>query len=93
MSPEDRNFIENLFRSLERRIDGITVDTGMVLRHETRIKEHAEWLRDHEVAMARHDAMMAKHDAMMAEIDAKLDRLADLMLKGRGTNGEPNGAT
>jgi hypothetical protein len=60
--------------------EALEVDAAMILRHEDRIKEHQEWLRENEVAMARIEELLAR-------TGANLDRLADLILRGRPTNG------
>jgi uncharacterized coiled-coil protein SlyX len=53
--------------------EALEVDAAMMLRHEDRIKEHQKWLEEHEITMAR--------------VEANLDRLAELILRGRPTNG------
>jgi hypothetical protein len=74
--------------------DGLTVTNGMVDRYSYTLQEHEQWLRDHTRAIAKHrewieqhDAFMQEHEAMSRELDRKLDRIADLILKGRGSNG------
>jgi hypothetical protein len=74
--------------------DGMIVTNGMVDRHSYTLQEHEQWLRDHTRAMAQHrdwiqqhEAAMHEHEAMMHELDRKLDRIAELILKGRGSNG------
>jgi hypothetical protein len=76
------------FRQLVQEMrDAMTVDFGIKRRHEDRIKEHEEWLRQMAVAEARHSELIQQHEAMMVRIDEKLERIADLILRGRSTNG------
>ena len=78
-----------LFRSTIKELrDALTVTSVATARHETRLKDHQEWLEANERAYARHREVLAQHEAMMISIDQKLDRLTDLVLKGRGGNGQ-----
>jgi hypothetical protein len=66
-----------------------------------RLKDHREWLEDltrvateHEQRMADHARWMERHELTMQAIDerlgqitVKLDRIAELILKGRSSNG------
>jgi hypothetical protein len=45
------------------------------------IAQHREWFQQHE-------AWMQAHQSAMQELDRKLDRIADLILRGRGSNGQ-----
>jgi len=67
--------------------DGLTVTNGMVDRHSYSLQEHEQWLRDHTRAIAKHREWLEEHEAAMHELDRKLNRIADLILKGRGSNG------
>ena len=67
--------------------DGLTVTNGMVDRYSYTLQEHEQWLRDHTRAIAKHREWLEQHEAAMHELDRKLDRIADLILKGRGSNG------
>ncbi len=60
--------------------EALEVDFAMMLRHEDRIKEHHKWLEEHEITMARIEASQAR-------TEANLERLAELILRGRSTNG------
>jgi hypothetical protein len=51
------------------------------------LNAHTQWLLDNETAMIQHRVMVAQHDLRMAELDLKLDRIADLIFKGKGGNG------
>jgi len=74
--------------------DGLTVTNGMVDRHSYSLQEHEQWLRDHTRAIAKHrewieqhEAFMQEHEATMRRVERNLDRLAELIFKGRGSNG------
>jgi len=80
MDPELKTVIEQLR-------EASVVTSRMVLRREERIKEHEEWLRQMELTAARHREFVVYSEGFMMRLDQKLDRLADLILKGRTTNG------
>jgi phosphoenolpyruvate-protein kinase (PTS system EI component) len=80
--------------TIERLRDELTVTAAMTERNAARIKEHQEWLEANERAAAmhrewlqQHEAAMQAHETAMRNVEAKLDRIADLLLKGRGGNG------
>ena len=56
--------------------------------HERRMEAHGQWLEANERAAERHAEWKVEHEAAMRELDRKLDRLADLILKGRSGNGQ-----
>ena len=66
--------------SLEENIrqlrDSLTVTSAQTLRHETLLKDHAEWLRTLAEATARHVRAIEAHDREMAELreNARKDR-------------------
>ena len=68
--------------------DALVVTTAMVLRHEQRLQQHQEWLEAEERSIARHREWLDQHDFAMRSITEKLDRLEDLLLRGRGGNGQ-----
>jgi|SRR6266545_5719704 len=49
-------------------------------QHEKAMQDHREWL-------ASHDQALLKHQEWLGRIDDKLERLTDLILKGRRGNG------
>ncbi len=75
---------ESRIRQLEEArlvMDRLLLDTARTmadLREAT--DTHTRWLVEHE-------QRMAEHEQRMAELDRKLDRIADLILQGRGGNG------
>jgi hypothetical protein len=56
-------------------------------KHEKLLERHEKVLARHEEFVQRHEAFIQQHEAMMAGIDEKLERIADLILRGRSTNG------
>lgn len=83
-----------LEETIERLRDELTVTAAMTERNAARIKEHAEWIEANERAVARHrewlqqhEVAMQAHETAMRNLETKLDRIADLILKGRGGNG------
>jgi hypothetical protein len=79
--------MSDLEDTVKKLADSLLVTASAGLRHEDRLKEHDEWLRQNERATALHRERLAEHDAMMLALDRKLDRLADLILKGATGNG------
>ncbi len=77
--------LEEIIKKLE---EANLVTSATVLRHEDRIREHEEWLRQNELFMARHREATAQHEAMIVKLDEKLDRIAELILKGQSGNGK-----
>ena len=63
------------------------VMAGIHARQAVALKAHGQWLEDHTLAMRHHDERVAEHEERMAELDRKLDRIAELILRGRGPNG------
>jgi len=63
------------------------VTNSMVDRYSYTLQDHEQWLRDHTRSIARHREWLEEHEAAMHELDRKLNRIADLILKGRGSNG------
>lgn len=80
---------EDLRRIVKELEEANLVTSASVRRHEDRIQEHQKWLEDNELAYARHRIMLAEHAALMVSIDEKLERLSELILHGRGGNGNP----
>jgi hypothetical protein len=80
MAMHDEKEWEELWRLVNRMKEALAVDAAMMLRHEDRIKEHQKWLEEHEITMARIEASQAR-------TEANLERLAELILRGRPTNG------
>jgi len=92
----------NFEEAIQQLKDAMTVTASMALRQESRVKEHQEWiianeaavarhrewLNDHERRIKAHGEWLEEHEAAMRELDRKLDRLADLILKGRSGNGQ-----
>jgi hypothetical protein len=85
----------NFEEAIQQLKDAMTVTASMALRQESRLKEHQEWIIANEAAVARHRERLKahaewleEHQAAMRELDRKLDRLADLILKGRSGNGQ-----
>ncbi|HZT33222.1 MAG TPA: hypothetical protein VFA33_25260 [Bryobacteraceae bacterium] len=58
----------------------VIVMSGIQAHQARLLKEHTQWKEDHTLAMRY-------HDERTAELDRKLDRIADLILKGCGGNG------
>src|SRR5262245_54893103 len=86
--------IERVAKQVSQLSDVITVVVGKQERYDRFLTDHREWLEGitlgyqrHEEMLVRHQGLMAEHAAMMVKIDEKLDRIADLILKGRGPNG------
>lgn len=84
----------NFEEAIQQLKDAMTVTHAMALRQESRLHEHQEWIVANERAIARHrewlerhEAAMDAHDRAMARLDEKLDRIADLITKGHGGNG------
>jgi hypothetical protein len=84
--------MEQVLKQLQ---DTLAVTVGIQDHHARMILEHAKWLEDNTRALAQHRAWLQQHEAAMQEhelamraLDTKLDRLADLILRGRGGNGE-----
>ncbi|HZT29738.1 MAG TPA: hypothetical protein VFA33_07645 [Bryobacteraceae bacterium] len=76
--------LEEMIRDLR---ESLTVTTAVTLRNEQRLQEHLEWIAANEQATARHREWLQQHEAAMQSITEKLDRLEDLILRGRGSNG------
>jgi uncharacterized protein (DUF3084 family) len=55
--------------------------------HDAFIQEHDAFIQQHEAFVQEHEAFVREHEAAMHELDRKLDRIADLILRGRGSNG------
>ncbi|HYW42884.1 MAG TPA: hypothetical protein VE959_08510 [Bryobacteraceae bacterium] len=67
---------------------GMVVDHDQWLADSTRAwVRHQEWLQQHEAALQEHESWRRQHEAAMQALDQKIDRIADLILKGRGGNG------
>lgn len=74
---------------------GMVVDHDQWLADMTRAwVRHQEWLQQHEAALQEHESWrreheewQRRHEAAMQALDEKIDRIADLILKGRGGNG------
>ena len=79
--------MDNLEENVRKMREALTVTSAMALRNETRIKEHQEWLEAQQAAIARHQAWLDQHEAAMHSLTEKIDRIADLILRGRGGNG------
>lgn len=80
--------ITDRMRKVENsRQDGSIVTNGIVDRHGYSLHEHEQWVQDHTRAIAQHREWLQQHEAIMHEVDRNLDRLAELILRGRGSNG------
>lgn len=55
--------------------DALTVTSAMTLRHETLLKDHAEWLQAHDRAMLELDARTIQHERNMERIELALERV------------------
>ena len=69
--------------AIQQLKDAMTVTAGMALRRESRLKEQQERLDADERSIQRHREWLQEHEAAMRELDRKLDRLADLLLRGQ----------
>jgi len=95
MDSELKTYLEAMERRIVDRMrqietglqDGMIVTNGMVDRHSYSLQEHEQWLRDHTRAIAQHREWRERHEAAMDELDRKLDRIAESILRGRGSNG------
>jgi len=76
----------NFDQALQGLKKAMAVMANMALRRQARLKEHEEWQRANELEAARHRDWLEEHEAAMRELDRNLDRIADLILKGRGGN-------
>ncbi len=80
--------IADRMRQFESSVnDGMIVTNRMVDRHSYGLQEHEQWLRDHTSAIAKHREWLEEHEAIMRRVEHNLELLADLILKGRGSNG------
>lgn len=91
-----------LEENIQQLRDALTVTSAQTLRHETRLKDHEQWLEehearakahqdwlvDHERAWERHELAIAAFDERMAQLQDKIDKIADLILRGKGGNGD-----
>ncbi len=77
---------------------GMKLHNEAMRRLEETAVAHDQWLREHEQSMARldenlkegmvaHDQWLREHEQAMARLDEKLDRIAELIRKGRSENG------
>ena len=57
--------------------DALTVTSAMTLRHETLLKDRAEWLQAHDRAMLELDARMVRHQAIMERVELGLAEATD----------------
>jgi hypothetical protein len=85
----------NFEETIQQLKDAMTVTAAMALRQENRLDEHREWIEANERALARHREWLETHkeaveahDRAIARLDEKLDRIADLIMKGHGGNGD-----
>jgi predicted transcriptional regulator len=69
--------------------EAAAVTAGIQDRHARMLVDHEEWLAGNTQALAQHREWLQQHEAAMHRLDEKLDRLADLILRGRGGNGKP----
>ena len=76
--------MEQVLRQLQ---DAMVVTAAAQDRHARMIVELEEWAAANTRAIAQHREWSQQHEAAMHELDRKLDRLADLILRGRGGNG------
>ncbi len=76
--------MEQLLKQVQ---ETLAVTIAVQDRHARMLVDHQEWLEDNTKAIARHREFIQQHEALMQSIDEKLDRLAELILKGRGSNG------
>lgn len=72
--------MKQLYVTLDRLNDTLTVLVSLQDRHMAMVKEHQEWLRAHTRALAESDARLNR-------IELNLDRLTVLLLKRLGGNG------
>ena len=78
---------EQMERLLKKSQDNLTVIVAIQDRHGRMLVDHQQWLEQHTQDIARHREFVEEHAAMMQAIDSKLDRLAELILKGQSGNG------
>ena len=83
--------LEKNIRALQ---EAMTVTSAMQLRQESQLKQHQVWLEEEQHAIARHriwleehEATMREHEAAMRRVDDQLEKIAELILRGRGGNG------
>jgi hypothetical protein len=81
----------NFEETIQQLKDAMTVTAAMALRQENRLSEHQEWIVANERATAQHREWLQQHEAAMHALDEKLDRIADLITKGHGGNGNVGG--
>ncbi len=85
----------NIEGILKQALETLAVTNAIQDRHARMLVDHEKWMEENTLALARHrewleqhEAAMHEHQTSMRELDAKLDRLAELILKGRGGNGD-----
>jgi len=74
----------SLEENIQKLRDSLTVTSAQALRHETLLKDHAEWLQAHDQIMITHAAAVALHDRELAEmrengraLDERIDQIAE----------------
>jgi hypothetical protein len=67
----------SLEENIQKLRDSLTVTSAQALRHETLLKDHAEWLQAHDQIMITHAAAVALHDREMAEMRERIDQIAE----------------
>ena len=80
--------LEQILKQLQ---EAAAVTAAVQERHARMLVDHEEWLESDTRAIAQHREWLQQHEAAMHGLDAKLDRIADLILKGYGGNGGNGG--
>lgn len=68
--------------------DAAAVTAGIQDRHARMLVYLEEWNEANTRALAQHREWLQQHEAAMHRLDEKLDRIAELILRGRGGNGD-----
>ena len=83
--------IEEIIKRLE---DGLIVADRIQQRHSAALESHKEWLDDltrvateHQRSMQDHQLRMEAIDERLEQITVKLDRIAELIVRDRSSNG------
>ena len=76
--------MEEILKQLQ---EAAAVTAAVQERHARILVDHEEWLEAETRAIAQHREWLQQHEAAMHALDAKLNRIADLILKGYGANG------
>lgn len=82
--------MDRMEKILKQAQDALTVITAVQDRHGRMLVDHEQWLEENTRSEAKHREWLEQHESAMHELDRKLDRLAELILKGHGGNGGGN---